>query len=60
MESQAQSLVSLVVALTPVEEVLVQVVPNCKETTAGRVGRGVLAVGASDALGERGYVRSWA
>ena len=53
MEGKTQSLVSLVVALTPVEEVLVQVIPNGKETTACRVGCGVLAIGASYTLGNR-------
>ena len=52
MEGQAERLVSLLSALI-VEEVVDDVVTDREEGAAGRVGRGVLAVGARDAAGER-------
>ena len=43
-----------------VEEILDDVVPNGEEGAAGRVSRGVLAVGARNAPGKRSYRRDLA
>lgn len=50
VEGETEGLVSFVVALTPVEEVLVQVIPNWKESAARRVGGGVDTVRTSYTL----------
>ena len=52
MESETQRLVGLFGARV-VEEVVNDVVADGKEGAAGRVGRGVLAVGASNATSKR-------
>ena len=54
VEGQTKRLVSLLRALV-VEEVLDDVVPDGEEGAAGCVRRGVLAVGARNAPGERSY-----
>ena len=45
----------LLTALAAVEEVLLNIVADGEEITAGGVGRGVHAVGASDPAGEGAY-----
>ena len=59
VEGQPERLVSLLGTLV-VEEILDDVVPNGEEGAAGRVSRGVLAVGARNAPGERSYRRDLA
>ena len=54
VEGQTKRLVSLLGTLV-VEEILDDVVPNGEEGAAGRVSRGVLAVGARNAPGKRSY-----
>ena len=53
---QTECLVGNVVALAAVKHVLLDVVANGEELAARRISGGVLAVGASDALGERGCI----
>ena len=55
VEGQTKGLVDLLTALAAVEQVLLDVVANGEESAAGRVGRGVHAVGASDPAGEGAY-----
>ena len=54
VEGQPEGLVSFLSALV-VEEVLDDVVPDGEEGAAGRISRGVLAVRARNAPGERSY-----
>ena len=53
MEDETKSLVRLGAALGAVEEVLLDVVQDGEPGAAGRIGGGVLAVRASDALDDR-------
>ena len=55
MERETEGLVSLLSTLV-VEELGHDLVPDGEEGAARCVGRGVLPVGASDALGERSWV----
>ena len=52
--SQSNSLVSNIVALAAVEHVLLNVVAGGEQVAACRIGRGVLAIGTSDTLGNSG------
>ncbi len=52
VEGETEGLMCLLCALV-VEEVLHDVVPDGEEGAARRIGRSVLAVGASDTTGER-------
>ena len=54
MERQTERLVRLVVALTPVEEVLLQVITDSEKTAAGCVGGGVDTIGARSTLRDSG------
>ncbi len=54
VEGETEGLVSLLSTLV-VEEVLLDVVADREECAARRVGRGVLAVGARNAAGERSF-----
>ena len=55
VEGQTKGLVDLLTTLAAVEQVLLDVVANGEQSTAGGVGRSVHAVGASDPAGERTY-----
>ena len=57
MESQTEGLVSLLGALV-VEEVLDDVLLDWEQCAACRVGRRVLAIGASDAARQRAWGQS--
>ena len=59
MEGETERLMGLL-STRVVEEVGDDVVADREEGAARCVGRGILAVSASDALGERSYDRSWA
>ena len=53
VERETEGLVRLLSAGV-VEELVDNLVPNGEESAAGRISRGVYAIGTSDALGERG------
>ena len=55
VEGETERLVGLLSARI-VEELGHDLVPEGEKSAAGRVGCGVLAIGASDALGERGCI----
>ena len=52
MEGETERFVSLFATLATIKQVLLDVVQDREKSTARRVGRSVLAVGASNALGE--------
>ena len=53
VECETEGFVSFIVALSPVEKVLLQVVANSEQTATCRVGGGIDTVRASDTLGDR-------